>query len=107
MITPVTDLTWKEAVAAVDGLALVDVWASWCGPCRLFWPVLERFTEVSGVPVFGLDADTSPSTLQEYEIMGIPTLLVFQKGKLVAKINGALSYPQLLAALEPFKPADK
>jgi thioredoxin 1 len=102
-VIAVTDTDWQQTVIETDGLALVDAWASWCGPCRMLGPVLEHFSDISGVPVYGVNADDNPEFMREHSIMSIPTVLVYKDGEKVAQLTGALTYGQLLDALEPFK----
>ncbi|MFA5862499.1 MAG: thioredoxin [Candidatus Thermoplasmatota archaeon] len=85
-----TDETLADAVASTD-LLVVDVWAPWCGPCRVIGPILDDLArELAGTVTIGkLNADENGVTMARYGIMGIPTMLVFKRGKLVDKIVGA------------------
>lgn len=69
---------------------LVDFWAEWCGPCKMIAPIVDEIAEEyeSQLRVAKLDADASPEVLQEYGIMGIPTLLLFKDGEAVERITG-------------------
>lgn len=75
-------------------VALIDVWAPWCGPCRMVSPVVERLaTKYEGKVGFGkLNSDDNMEIAQKLGIMSIPTLLIYKEGKLVDRIVGA--YPQ-------------
>ena len=97
----VTDGTLAE-FAKENRLAVVDVWAEWCGPCRVVGPIVDQLArEMKGRVAFAkLDADTNPGTMQRFGILGIPTLLVFRDGKHVDSIVGALPKPQLVARIE-------
>lgn len=97
----VTDDSFAEEVLGSDKLVLVDVWASWCGPCRMVAPVLEEIaTEHAGkLTVAKLDADHNPATVRDYRIMSLPTLLLFSQGKVVKQIVGAKPKAALLADL--------
>ena len=94
----VTDATFKETVHN-HPLVIVDCWATWCGPCQMVTPIIEELArDYAGKVVFGkLNVDRNPVTTMQYQIMSIPTLLVFCHGKLVDKIIGALPR-QLLEA---------
>jgi thioredoxin 1 len=87
----VTDATFKEIVER-HPLVVVDCWASWCGPCRIVAPVIEELArDYAGKVLFGkLNVDKNRVTAMQYQIRGIPTLLVFHHGKLVDRIIGAL-----------------
>lgn len=97
----VTDASLAQ-FANANGVAVVDVWAEWCGPCRIVGPIVDQLAkEMHGRVAFAkLDADTNPRTMQKYGILGIPTLLVFKNGKHVDNIVGALPKPQLAARIE-------
>jgi thioredoxin 1 len=94
----VTDATFEETVQN-HSLVIVDCWATWCGPCHMVAPIIEELArDYAGKVVFGkLDVDKNPATAMRYQIMSIPTLLVFNHGKLVDKIIGA-SPRQILEA---------
>jgi len=87
----VTDSTFKETVER-HPLVIVDCWAPWCGPCRMVAPIVEELArDYAGKVLFAkLNVDENRSTATQYQIMGIPTLLVFNHGKLVDTIVGAL-----------------
>ncbi len=87
----ITDATFRETVES-HPLAVVDCWAPWCGPCRMVAPIIEELAEkYSGKVLFGkLNVDENRATALQYQIMSIPTLLVFKSGNLVDSIIGAL-----------------
>ena len=86
-----TDQTWNDEIGNAKGIALVDVWAPWCGPCLVVGPIVEEIAkEYAGrakVGKLNADENAKPS---EYGITGIPTLLFFKDGQLVDKIVGAV-----------------
>lgn len=81
---------------------VVDVWAPWCGPCRIIGPIVDQLArEMAGRVVFGkLNADENPRTMNTFGIQGIPTLLVFRDGRLVDRLVGAMPKPALQASIE-------
>jgi len=87
----VTDSTFKETIEN-HPLVVVDCWAPWCGPCHMVAPIIEELArDYAGKILFGkLDVDENPATAMQYQIMSIPTLLVFNHGKLVDRMIGAL-----------------
>jgi len=87
----VTDATFKETMQN-HPLVVVDCWAPWCAPCHMVAPVIEEMArDYAGRILFGkLNVDENPEAATQYQIMGIPTLLVFKNGKLVDRIVGAL-----------------
>lgn len=86
-----TDGTIDDLVQQYD-LLVVDVWAQWCGPCRMFGPIIEDMAKsMHGKVVFAkLNSDENPATSMKYHIMSIPTILLFKNGKLVDQTAGAL-----------------
>lgn len=82
-------------------LVVVDVWAPWCGPCRIIGPIVDQLAkEMAGTVTFGkLNADDNPGTMQAFGIMGIPTLLVFKNGRLADRLVGAMPKANLAAAI--------
>ena len=87
----VTDATLKEMITD-HRLVVVDCWAPWCRPCQMVAPVIEELSkDYAGRILFGiLNVDENPQTSEQYEIMSIPTLLIFKCGKLRDKIIGAM-----------------
>jgi thioredoxin 1 len=87
----VTDATFKETIEN-HSLVMVDCWAPWCGPCHIVAPVVKELArDYAGKILVGkLNVDENPATAMQYQIMSIPTLLVFSNGKLVDRIIGAM-----------------
>lgn len=92
----VTDATFKETVEN-NSAVVIDCWAPWCGPCRMMSPLVDEMArDYSGRIAFGkLNVDENPDVTCNYQIMSIPTLLVFKGGKLVDRIVGAMPKPML------------
>src|SRR5688572_9537259 len=95
--TAVTDDTFETEIEKASGLAVVDFWAEWCGPCRRVGPILDELAvEYAGkAKVVKLDVDANPRTGMRFNVRSIPTILFFKDGKLVDQIIGALPKPAL------------
>ncbi|MBO0608250.1 thioredoxin [Myceligenerans salitolerans] len=87
----VTDDTFKNEVLESDVPVLVDFWATWCGPCRMVAPILEELSEEydGKIKIAKLDTDENQATAMAYNVVSIPTLNVYQGGKVVKSIVGA------------------
>jgi thioredoxin 1 len=98
----VTDESFTNEVENHKGLAVVDFWATWCGPCRMIAPILEQLSdEFAGrVKVTKLDVDANQRTAMRFQVRSIPTLLFFKDGKLVDQVIGAVPKPALAAKFE-------
>jgi thioredoxin len=100
----VTDATFRDDVLSSDKTVLVDFWAEWCGPCKMVAPVLD---EIAGenkekLTVAKLDIDRNPAAARDYQVMSIPTMIVFQDGKPVKQIVGAKPKAALLRDLADY-----
>ncbi len=95
----VTDASFDVDVLQSDKPVIVDFWAEWCGPCRMVAPILEEISNKHGdkVTIAKLDIDANPEIAQQYQILSIPTMLVFQGGKAVKQVVGAKPKAALLA----------
>ena len=103
-IDVLTGTTFDEEVASSPVPIVVDFWAEWCGPCRLVAPVLESILadHAGKIRVAKLNVDDAPDVARRYEIMSIPTLLVFQDGIPKKRLIGAKGKAQLVSDLEEF-----
>lgn len=102
MALEITDSNFEEIVLKSDKPVLIDLWAEWCGPCRMVKPVIEQMaTEYEGRAVIGaIDVDSNPNVTVEYGVRNIPTLLFFKGGKLVDKQVGAVPKAVLAQKLD-------
>jgi len=87
----VTDTTFQQEIGAFDGVAVLDIWAPWCGPCQMVGPMLEQLAaEWAGqIKIGKLDMDQNPITPSQFAVQSVPTLLFFKQGKLVQTLIGA------------------
>lgn len=92
---------FQEEVLQSDRPVLVDFWASWCGPCRMVIPIVEEIAEErEDIKVVKINVDEEQELAMQYQIMSIPTLMVFKNGEITAQALGALPKNQILDLLE-------
>jgi len=103
-ILTLSDATFDESVGGADTPLIVDFWAEWCGPCKMITPVLEDIAkEHEGtLQVAKLNVDDNPNIARRYDVMSIPTLLVFADGEVKKRLVGAKGKAQLLEELAEF-----
>jgi thioredoxin 1 len=97
----VTDESFAQDVLANERPVLVDFWATWCGPCRMVAPVLEEIaSERAGdLTIAKIDIDVNPDTARNFQVISIPTMILFKGGEPVKRIVGAKSKAALLREL--------
>ena len=102
--TQLTDATFDETIKAADGPVLVDFWAEWCGPCKMIAPILDEIAaeQAGKVKVVKLNVDENQETARRFDVMSIPTLIVFKDGQPAKKMIGAKGKGALLEDLAEF-----
>jgi thioredoxin 1 len=101
-IVAVTDDNFQAEVIESETPTLVDFWAPWCGPCRVVAPVLEDIaSERDDLRVVKLNVDENQATAAAFEVLSIPTLILFKHGQVAKKVIGAYPKKRLEAELEP------
>jgi thioredoxin 1 len=98
----VTDTNFQAEVIESETPVLVDFWAPWCGPCRVVGPVLEEIAaERDDLRIVKLNTDENPETAAAFQVLSIPTMILFKGGEPAKKIIGAYPKRKLEAELEP------
>lgn len=99
-----TDATFDEEVKSATEAVVVDFWAEWCGPCKLIAPVLDEIaSEQEGrVTIAKLNVDENPGIARRFDVMSIPTLIIFKDGEPQKRLVGAKGKGQLLEELAEF-----
>jgi thioredoxin 1 len=101
-LSQVTDTNFDAEVIESESPVLVDFWAPWCGPCRVVAPVLEEIaSERPDLKIVKLDIDENPQTAARFQVLSIPTMILFKGGQPVKTVIGAYPKKKLEAELEP------
>jgi len=103
-ITNLTNESFDELVAGADGPVLVDFWAEWCGPCKMIAPILDEIADEQGdnLAIAKVNVDEAGEIAQRYQVMSIPTLLVFKDGEVAKRMVGASGKAKLLEDIAEF-----
>ena len=95
--------TFDEVVGSADKPVLVDFWAEWCGPCKMITPILEEIaSEQDGISIAKVNVDENPDIARRFEVMSIPTLIMFQDGLPAKRLVGAKPKASLLEEIGEF-----
>jgi thioredoxin 1 len=103
-IVTLSDATFDEHVKASDVPVLVDFWAEWCGPCKMISPVLEEIAEEQAgkIQIGKLNIDDNLDVTRRFDVMSIPTLILFKDGEPVSRLIGAKPKGRLLEEIAPY-----
>jgi len=103
-ITTLSAATFDEVVASASEPVLVDFWAEWCGPCKMIAPILQEIADEQAgkIKIVKLNVDDAPDVAMKYQVMSIPTLIVFKDGEIALKLVGARGKAQLLESLSAY-----
>lgn len=104
MVAELNSQTFEKFLGSTDKYVLVDVWASWCGPCSMFGPIIEEVANEHSdkIAVGKLNVDENTAIAQRYSVMSIPTVLVFDNGRVVNRIIGAFPKEKFVEKIKEY-----
>lgn len=99
----ITDADFQQQVTQNDKAVLVDFWAEWCQPCKVMEPALEAISNemADKLVVAKLNVDENPETAQQFQVMSIPTMILFKDGQAVDQLVGAMPKDAVVNKLSP------
>ena len=101
MAKEITTANFETEVLKSEKPVLIDFWATWCGPCQMVGPIIEELgEELEDIKICKVDVDKEPEISIKYNIMSIPTLIVFENGEIVNKTIGACTKDEILELLK-------
>ena len=104
MVKQLTNEEFEKNVKSSDKLVFVDFYADWCGPCRMMAPIVEEISEeVDGVDFYKVNCDDEQELASKYEVMTIPTLLIFKKGEQIKEFIGVTNKEEIIEELNSLK----
>lgn len=89
-----------DKLLSLHNVLVVDFWAKWCRPCKMFSPILDEISKENNVWIAKLDIDENPNTAYKYDVSSVPTTIIFEKGKPVKRIIGAKPKHQMVEELK-------
>jgi thioredoxin 1 len=97
-VSELTDATFAETINGADKPVLVDFTAAWCGPCKMISPILDELSveQADKLQIVKIDVDANPQTTRQYDVMSMPTLILFRDGVPQRKLVGARGKQHLL-----------
>jgi thioredoxin 1 len=103
-IVTLSDSTFDEEVKGASELFMVDFWAEWCGPCKMITPTLEELSRqyAGRLRIAKINVDDNPDVARRFEVMSIPTLILFKDGEPVQRLIGAKGKGQLVQEIDQF-----